>query len=97
MPGYIQLVKFTPQGTTSVKQGPDRMNQVKAIAQEAGVRHVGTWVTMGQYDLVAIWDAPDDQAMAAFALRVLSLGFGSAQTMRALSEEEFAQVVAKLP
>ncbi len=52
---------------------------------------------MGEHDPVAIWDAPDDQTMAAFVLAQAKLGNITSQTMRALSEDEFAQVVSKLP
>jgi len=47
--------------------------------------------------LVSIGDAPDDQTVAIYALSLAKLGNVTTQFMRALSEEEFAQVVSKLP
>ena len=70
---------------------------VKALAEKFGIRNVGMWVTMGEYDGIAVWDAPDDQAMAAFTLSMASQGILTTRTMRALSEEEFAKTVSKLP
>jgi uncharacterized protein with GYD domain len=66
MPGYIALFKYTQQGLADIKNGPERINQAKALAQKMGIRPIGTWVTMGPYDLVSIGEAPDDQTMAAF-------------------------------
>lgn len=97
MPGHIHLVKWTQQGIASVKQAPERFKQIKAAAKELGIESVGVWVTMGEYDVVGIWDAPDDQTMAAFTLQQATRGGARTQTLRALSEEEFAQVVSKLP
>ncbi len=97
MPGYIHLVKWTQQGIAGVKQAPERFKQIKAAAKELGIESVGVWVTMGEYDVVGIWDAPDDQTMATFTLAQATRGGASIQTMRALSEEEFAQIVGKLP
>ena len=97
MAGYISLLKYTQQGLANIKASPERIKQAKAAAEKMGVRNVGVWVTMGEYDLVAVWDAPDDQAMSAFMLSLAKLGNVTTQTMRALSEEEFAQVVSKLP
>ena len=97
MPGYISLMKFTKQGIANIKESPKRIEEGKAAAEKLGIRVVGVWVTMGEYDLVAVCDAPDDQAVAVFQLALAGLGNVTTQTMRALSEEEFAQVVSKLP
>lgn len=97
MPGYIGLYKFTQQGLADIKGASERINQAKAVAEKMGIRVVGVWVTMGEYDMVAVGDAPDDQTIAAFALGLATLGNVTTQTLRALSEEEFAQVVSRLP
>jgi uncharacterized protein with GYD domain len=39
----------------------------------------------------------DDQTIAAFTLALARAGNVTSTTMRALSEEEFVQVVARLP
>ena len=97
MPGYIGLLKYTQQGLADIENGPERINQSKALAQKMGIRPIGTWVTLGPYDLVIIGEAPDDQTIAAFTLALARAGNVTSTTMRALSEEEFAQVVARLP
>ena len=97
MPGYISLMRFTKQGLDDIKGSPKRIEEAKAGAEKLGIRVVGVWVTMGEYDLVAVCDAPNDQAVAVFQLALACQGNVTTQTMRALSEEEFAQVVSKLP
>ena len=97
MPGYIGLYKFTQQGLANIKSSPERIKQAKALAEKMGMRVVGVWATMGEYDLVTIGDVPDDQTAAVFALALAGQGNVTVRTMRALSEEEFAQVVSKLP
>jgi uncharacterized protein with GYD domain len=97
MPGYITLIKFTKQGLDKIREAPERAKQAKAIADKLGIKNVGIWVTMGEYDVVAINDAPDDQTMAAYMLGWASGGTSTTQTLRAFSEDEFAQIVAKLP
>jgi uncharacterized protein with GYD domain len=97
MPGYIGLYKYTQQGLADIKNGPERIKRAQALAEQMGIRHIGTWVTMGPYDLVAIAEAPDDETIAAFSLALARAGNVTITTMRALSEEEFAQVVGRLP
>ena len=97
MAGYIMLMKWTKQGIDSIKSSPQRIKESDAAAQKLGIKKVGVWVTMGEYDLVAVLDAPNEEAASMFALSVARLGNVTTQTMRALSEDEFAKVVAKLP
>ena len=97
MPGYVMLMKYTQKGIADLKGSPERIKQAKAALEKLGGRMVGVWVTMGQYDLVGIADLPNDEAAAIMALSLGSLGNVTTQTMRALSEDEFAEVVAKLP
>ena len=97
MPAYITLYKWTQSGVANLKASPERIKQAKALAEKMGGRVIGVWVTMGEYDLVAVSEAPDDQAAAVVALTLAAGGNVSGQTMKAFSEEEFAQVVSKLP
>ena len=95
MPGYIGLLKYTQQGLADIKNGPERINQSKALAQKMGIRPIGTWVTLGPYDLVIVGEAPDDQTIAAFNLALARAGSVTSTTMRALSEEEKRWLITK--
>lgn len=97
MPGYISLMKFTPKALADLKGSPDRIKQAKAAAQKMGIKWVGLWATVGEYDMVVIIDAPNDQAASMLALSVASQGYVTTQGMRAFSEAEWAELVAKLP
>ena len=87
MPGYIALMKFTGKGVATAKE----------LAEKMGVRIIGVWWTLGEYDLVGVAEAPDDQTMAAFMLAAAGQGYFTSQTMRAFSEDGFAQIASKLP
>ncbi len=97
MPAYITLFKWTQKGLGDIKDSPERIKQVKALGEKLGIRTIGVWVTMGEYDLVGIGEAPDDQTVAVDMLTIAGSGNVTTVTMRAFSEEEFAQIVSKLP
>ncbi len=97
MPGYVALMKFTDKGLAAVKESVERTKANKVAAEKMGVRIIGVWWTLGEYDLVGVAEAPDDQTMAAFMLAATRQGFFTSQTLRAFSEDEFAQIVGKLP
>ena len=97
MPAYITLYKYTQQGLANIKGAPDRAKMAREILAKQGLRMIGIWWTLGEYDLVGVFEAPDDQAIAAATLAFAGQGNYTTRTMRAFSEEEFAQIVAKLP
>ncbi len=55
------------------------------------------YLTMGAYDLVAIIEAPSDQAAARFALTMGALGNVRTTTLKAFTESEFSDIVQSLP
>jgi len=96
MAGYVCLAKFTPQAIGSIGNMPAQLKEARSSADSMGIRLVGIWVTMGAYDAVIVADAPDDHAMARFVLGLAHQGQMTTHTMRALSEDEFAQVAGQV-
>ena len=97
MATYIILTKYTQQGIQNIKESPARFDAAKKAMQSMGADLKQVFLTMGQYDLVVIAEAPDDETIAKFALVTGALGNVSTQTMRAFTEDEFRKIVAGLP
>ncbi|MCL4863555.1 MAG: GYD domain-containing protein [Caldilineaceae bacterium] len=97
MSAYIALVNFTEQGVKDVKETVNRARAAKQAAQAAGGRFIGIWWTLGPYDLVAIIEAPDDEAATRLLLTVAMQGNVRSMTMRAFSEDEMERIVQGLP
>lgn len=98
MPTYIRLLRFSDQATKDLKQLRDRVAAAKKAYRDGGAELKQIFLVMGQYDLVAVLEAPNDETLAKVALAQSMLGvFRSTETMRAFTEEEFANLVATLP
>ncbi len=97
MPTYIQLYRWTDQGARNVRESPDRIATATQALQSMGGELKGVYVTMGQYDLISVLEAPDDETAATFALALGSLGNVHTETLRAFTQDEFRQIVAGLP
>jgi uncharacterized protein with GYD domain len=93
---YVSLIQFTDQGIRSIKKTIKRGDAAMAEAEKMGVKIVEEFWTMGTYDVVVIVDAPNDETMSAFMLKVGSLGNVKSHTMRAFRQEEMAGVLAKI-
>lgn len=93
---YVVLSNFTESGRTDIKGTSERLNRLGPVGQKLGVKVVANAITMGQYDVVTIMEAPDDATIAKVIGTVLSRGYVTTQTMRGFTIEEFAQITSDL-
>ena len=93
MPTYISLNKWTHKGLANSKDSPARLDKAKAAAKAAGGELKAFYMTMGEYDMVIIWEAPDDQTYAKLVLKVLSEGNVEGHTLKAFPEAEYRQIM----
>jgi uncharacterized protein with GYD domain len=97
MPTYISLVKMTDQGAKTVKELPQRVELGRENMKKLGIELKSWFMTTGQYDVVVTVEAPNDEAVAAFALSLVSQGNAKTETMRAFSMEELKGLIQKMP
>ena len=93
MPVYVTLIRWTDQGRTKAKDLPARYADGQQRIKGAGGNEIGTYVTMGQYDMVSLVEAPNDEAMAKIALEIAGRGNAQTETMRAFTMEEVSKVL----
>lgn len=96
MATYIALANFTDQGIRNVKETTKRADAVRESAKKFGVDVKEFFWTMGNYDLVVIFEAPDDASMTAVELSIGAAGNVRTQTLRAFSKEGMNAILAKL-
>ena len=96
MASYILLASYTEQGIKGIKDTVKRTGAVKDMAKKAGVEMKDSYWTLGQFDVVALFESPDDATMTAFALSVAKLGNVKTQTLRAFSGKEMSDILSKL-
>ena len=97
METYIILGNYTQKGVDKVKESPARVQAAREASEAAGGKFLGWYLTMGQYDFVAITEAPNAKAAAAVLLAVGAQGNSRTETLRAFTEAEFKEIVAGLP
>lgn len=97
MATYVVLAQFTDQGIRNVKASPQRAGQAAELARSFGCEMREIYWTVGQYDIVTLVDAPDEQSFAAFGYALGSAGNVRTQTLRAFTKDEFSKIVSKVP
>jgi len=96
MPTYITLIKWTDQGIREVKESPQRLAGAKKAVEAAGGKWTGFYLTMGRYDMVAIVEAPSDEAYTATILSIASRGSIHSETLKAFPEDQYRDIIAKV-
>lgn len=97
MATYVTTLKFTDQGEKKIQKTTKRAASFKAIAKKMGVKVVEQYWTLGAFDGLLIYEAPDDETATALMLHLGSLDNVHTSTMRAFVASEMESVLAKLP
>ncbi len=93
MPIYITLMKFTSQGLTGIPAWRDRVEEAERAIQERGGKLLDAYVTLGRYDVVEIFEAPDDETAYQVLIEVAKHGQVTTETLRAFTREEAERIV----
>ena len=96
MTAYVLLVKWTDQGMRQVRDSPNRLDKAKAMLRDMGGQITAFYMTMGEYDMVATYEAPDDAVAARFTLMLGMLGNVRSTTLKAFPEKAYREIVNSL-
>ncbi|MGH6815348.1 MAG: GYD domain-containing protein [Hyphomicrobiaceae bacterium] len=96
MATYIMLASYTQQGIANIQDTTKRAEAVKAAAAKHGCTMKDTYWVLGQYDVIAVFEAPNDEAITALALGLAKAGNVKTQTLRAFTPTEMNSVLSKM-
>jgi uncharacterized protein with GYD domain len=96
MTTYILLMNWTEQGVKNVRDSPKRLDAAKKALSEMGGNFKDFYLTMGDHDMVAVCEAPDDAVLARFALSLGSVGNVRTRTLKAFPEAAYREIVHSL-
>jgi len=96
MPAYVMLANWTDQGVRLIEDSPKRVDSARKSLEEMGGHFQSVLMTMGAFDMVIIYDAPDDAVAARFTLLLGKLGYVRTTSLKAFPEEAYRQIVNSL-
>lgn len=90
MPFYLTRFSYTPETWARLRERPeDRSDAARAYIESVGGSLHGFWYAFGEYDAYTLWEAPDNEAMAAVALAISAGGaLSKLETTPLLTVEE---------
>ena len=93
MPTFITTVKFTEQGIQNIHESPKRAAAFKSAGKKLGVKVTDIYWTIGSFDGVVVFDAPNDETATAAMLHLSSQGNVQTTTARAFDSSEIEKVI----
>ena len=96
MARFISLISLTQRGEEEVKNTVDRANAFRSEAEKVGAEVKHVYWTMGNYDGVLIFEAPDDQTATTLMINLGSKGNVRTQTMIAYDSGEMESVLSRV-
>lgn len=97
MPLFVSLVKFTEQGITTMKrQGISRSDTVQKNIESLGGKLLAAYYCLGEYDVVAVLEFPNNRAAMKASVLNASLGHIRITTMPAVPRNEWRELLQEL-
>ena len=97
MPRYILLMSLTNQGIKDIKNAPARIEEGVKAWEAMGGKLVDFYTVMGEYDYVAIGEAPSDDVALSFVAALGAGGNVRTKTLKAFTKEQFTEALKKVP
>jgi uncharacterized protein with GYD domain len=96
MATFISTFRFTEKGLQGIRETAKRAAAFKAAAKKMGVKVANVYWTLGSFDGVAIFEAPDDETATAAMLSLSAQGNLTTTTARAFGVGDIEKVIALL-
>ena len=97
MPLYLYQAAYTAESLAAqIKEPQDRIEVVRPVFERAGATLVAAGYSFGEYDVAAVYEAPDDVTAAALAAAIAAGGaIRAGRTTRLLSGSEWVAALNK--
>ncbi len=96
MPLYVSLGRLTAEGAKDLKSSTKRFSENKKAFDEVGARLISSYVLLGRYDFLSIFEAPDGRTAMKLAAKTSSRGTSLYETLEAFPIDEFFKIAEEL-
>jgi uncharacterized protein with GYD domain len=97
MPLYIYQASYTAESIAAqIKEPQDRIEAVRPAFEAMGAKIIVGGYPFGEYDVLAVYEAPDDTAAGALAMAISAGGaIKAAKTTKLLTGAEWTESLQK--
>src|SRR5512132_1310031 len=89
------LVNWTEQGIKNFRDTVRRAEDYRGLVEKSGGQVRQLLWTLGEYDVIAVADFPDDETATAVALQTAAGGHVRTTTMKAFDAEQMSAIIQR--
>jgi uncharacterized protein with GYD domain len=93
MATYLLLSTLTDEGRKTLKDRPERLQEVNKEIETMGARVVAQYAVLGGYDFVNVVEAPSNEVIARISVELGARGTVQITTLPALSVDAFIEML----
>jgi len=97
VPTYAMLSTLGPGGWATLRDHPERLQEVTAEVESLGLTVIAQYALFGQWDFLNIIEAPDEGTMAKAAVTLAARGTMRSTTLQALPIETLLEALREAP
>jgi uncharacterized protein with GYD domain len=97
MPLYILISTLTDEGRKTIKNNPERVEQVNREIEGMGAFVIAQYAVLGQYDFINLIEAPDNEVIARVSIELGARGTVQIMTLPAVPVHEFIEGIRPKP
>ena len=95
MATYIMMTRLTDEGRKTLKERPQRLEEVNKEIEAMGGRISSQYAILGEWDFVSIIDAPSNEVIARISVEMGARGTVQLTTMPAMSLSSFVGMLTQ--
>ena len=96
MPQFVILGNFTQKRMETIKALPENLKEAINVFKSYGVKMNAFVFTMGRYDFVGIFEAPNAETITKALLSWGSKGLLTTETLTGFTGEEMSKIVKEM-
>jgi uncharacterized protein with GYD domain len=90
---YIMFSTLTDEGRKTIRNNPERIEEVNREIENMGAVVIAQYAVLGQFDFISLLDAPSNEAIARISIELGSRGTVQIMTLPAVTVLEFVQMM----
>jgi uncharacterized protein with GYD domain len=95
MPLFLMFSTLTDEGRKTVRNNPERIEEVNREIENMGAYVIAQYACLGQYDFINLIEAPDNDAIARVSIELGARGTVQIMTLPAVPIQEFIEGVGR--
>jgi len=96
MPLYVVLGNWTQKRIETIKNLPEGIKESRKVFESFGVKVIALVFTLGRYDVVAIGEAPNEEAITKALLSWGSRGLLRTETLTGFTPEKMVELIKEI-